>query len=144
MGKVEGNKPISDNDWEAIVNRGRDETIQNWIDEQLKYKSCTIVLVGKETANRKWIKYEIKKSWEIGNAVLGIHVHNLKDSDSKKSLKGKNPFCDPEVDKENFSKIVKCYDPPYTISNDVYAYIKDNISDWVEVALEIRKNFKSS
>lgn len=57
MGVIEGNAPVSDNDWEAIK-KGGDKAIQNWIDGQLKGKSCTIVLIGANTAGRKWIKYD--------------------------------------------------------------------------------------
>lgn len=65
IGAVEGNKPASDNDWQA-VKKGADRAIQKWIDDQLIGRSCTVVLIGKETANRKWIDYEIEKlksSW---------------------------------------------------------------------------------
>ena len=41
--------PVSDNDWEQIK-RGGDKAIQNWIDAQLKGKSCTIVLISARTA----------------------------------------------------------------------------------------------
>jgi len=59
MGLVEGNKLLADNRWEEVVRKG-DSSIQKWIDESLNYKSCTIVLVGSNTAGRKWINYEIK------------------------------------------------------------------------------------
>jgi hypothetical protein len=62
MGVVEGNKPASDNDWEEVTKKG-DQSIRDWIDGQLDGKSCTIVLIGANTAGRKWIGYEIKKSW---------------------------------------------------------------------------------
>ena len=38
------------------------------------------------------------------------------------------------------SSIVKCYNPPYTTSTNVYDYIKTNIEDWIEKAIEIRDN----
>ena len=62
MGVVEGNVPVSDNDWEKVTKRG-DKAIQDWIQDQLKGRSCTIVLIGEKTAGRKWIKYEIRESW---------------------------------------------------------------------------------
>ena len=61
IGMVEGNRPASDNDWESIK-RGGDVAIKRWIDNQLIGRTCTIVLVGLETANRKWINYEIVQS----------------------------------------------------------------------------------
>ncbi len=32
----------------------------------MKYRSCTVVLVGENTANRKWINHEIVESWNAG------------------------------------------------------------------------------
>ena len=78
MGVIEGNAPASDNDWESIT-RGGDAVIEKWIDGQMNGKSCSIVLIGTNTAGRKWINYEIKKSWNDKKGVMGIHIHNLKD-----------------------------------------------------------------
>ena len=52
IGTIEGNKPAPDNDWETIVNTGEAE-IKKWIAGQMKGRSCTIILVGNQTANRK-------------------------------------------------------------------------------------------
>ena len=54
----------------------------------MRDKSCVIVLIGKKTAKRKWIRYEIKKAWKDGKGVVGIYIHNLKDKDGKKNIKG--------------------------------------------------------
>lgn len=142
MGVIEGNRPVSDNDWEQIK-RGGDKAIQKWIDEQLKGKSCTIVLIGAKTAGRKWIDYEIEKSWNDEKGVLGVYVHNLLDADKNKSAKGENPFAHFTMKRDNkkLSSIVKAYDPPYSNSKNVYAYIKENLATWVEDAISIRENY---
>lgn len=139
MGVVEGNPPASDNDWED-VKAGGDKAIKAWIDKQLKGRSCTIVLIGANTAKRKWIDYEIKESWNNKKGVLGIYVHNLKDLGGKQSTKGSNPFAHFDVGDKKMSSIVKAKDPPYTTSTKVYSHIKDNISDWIEEAITIRGN----
>jgi hypothetical protein len=123
MGVVEGNEPVSDNDWEA-VKKGGDAAIEKWIADQLKGRTCTIVLVGTNTAGRKWIIHEIKESWNGGMGIVGIHVHNLKDKDGKQSQKGKNPFDSLTLGDQKLSAVVKLYDPPYTTSTSVYDYIK--------------------
>jgi hypothetical protein len=142
MGVVEGNTPVSDNDWEE-VKKGGDKGIQKWIDDQLSGKSCTVVLIGANTAGRKWINYEIKKSWDDGKGVLGIYVHNLKNSSGKQTTKGGNPFSGFTVgaDKKKLSSVVKAYDPPYTTSTNVYDHIKKILKDWVETAISIRNDF---
>lgn len=86
IGAIEGNKPASDNDWESIT-KGGDKKIKEWIDEQMKGRTCTVILAGSQTADRKWINYEIKKSWEDGKGVFVIFIHNLKDSEGNQSSK---------------------------------------------------------
>jgi len=142
IGVVEGNKPASDNDWET-VKKGGDKAIQKWIDDQLNGRSCSIVLIGKETAGRKWINYEIEKSWNEGKGVVGVFIHNLKDFSGNQTTKGKNPFetFTMEKDKRKLSDIVKAYDPPYWDSKQVYSHINDNLSSWIEEAVLIRNNY---
>ena len=52
-----------------------------------------IVLIGSQTANRKWVNYEIGKAWDDKKGLLGIYIHRLLNQDSTVSTqKGKNPF----------------------------------------------------
>jgi len=126
-----------------LSKKGGKKSIQKWIDDQLNGRSCCVVLIGKETAGRKWIKYEIEKSWNGGKGVLGIYIHNLKDLDGNQTTKGKNPFEDFTMkrDDKKLSSIVKAYDPLYTDSKKVYSYISESLSDWIEEAVTIRNNY---
>lgn len=137
IGVVEGNQPASDNDWET-VKKGGDAAIQKWIDNQLSGRSCTIVLIGSETAQRKWIDYEINTSWNNKKGVVGIHVHNLKNSAGVQSTKGTNPFAHLKTGQTSLSSIIKTYDPPYTDSKQAYEHISKNLSSWIEEAIKIR------
>ena len=92
-------------------------------------------------AGRKWIKHEIKESWKAGKGVVGVYIHNLKDSDGNQSQKGRNPFDDITIEGEKLSTVVKLYDPPYKSSSYVYDHIKENIADWVEKAIQIRNSY---
>jgi len=65
-------------DFEEVKRKG-DTAIKNWIDSQLKGTSVTVVLVGEKTCSSRWVKYEIEKSIEIGNGLLGIDVSKIKD-----------------------------------------------------------------
>src|SRR4030067_22846 len=76
IGSIEGNNPVSANEWEEA--RKRPGAIEKWIDENMKYRSCIIVLVGEETVNRPWVKYEIAKAWNDKKGLLGIYIHSLK------------------------------------------------------------------
>lgn len=140
MGIIEGNPPVSDNDWETITKEG-DTEIQNWINAQLVGKSVAIILIGANTAGRKWINYEIKKAWENKKGVLGIYIHNLKNREGEQTYKGTNPFYNIIINGNNLYGIAQTYDAPHTESKDVYNYIKDNLTDWVETAITIREKY---
>ena len=55
----------------------------------MKYRSCTVILVDQNTANRKWINYEIIESWHAGMGIVGICIHGLKNQDGYISKKVK-------------------------------------------------------
>ena len=136
IGTLEENKPISANDWET-VKRGGEASIKKWIDENLQYKSCLIVLIGAETSNRKWVKYEIEKAWNDGRAVLGIYIHNLRCPRTGVCRQGVNPFDGFTINegKNKLSSVVKCYNPnPY----DAYKDIANNLEKWIEEAISSR------
>ena len=139
IGALEDNKPATDNDWETIKKNGN-LAIKRWIDRQMKGRSCTVVLIGRHTAGRKWINYEIKKSWEDGMGVVGIHIHGLKDSDGKTSTKGNNPFISlySSTGKRLYS-IVKCYNPVGLNSQGRYNWIERNLAAVVDEANKTRK-----
>ena len=137
IGKVEGNSPASDNDWEAVT-KGGDKAIEQWIDEQMLGRSCVVVLVGAKTAGRKWIKYEIKKAWDAGKGVVGIHVNKLKDKSGDTAEKGSNPFGDITVNGKPLTTYVKCHTPSGSSSTAAYKDISENIATWIEDAIEAR------
>lgn len=141
IGAIEGNSPVKDNDWEKITKGGK-AAIERWIQEQLKGRSCTIVLIGEQTAGRKWINYEIEQSWNLGKGLMGIYIHNLQNAAGEKSSKGDNPFDDFTIGDKKLSSIIHAYNPPFTSSTSVYNHIKENIADWVEDAIAIRDEYK--
>jgi hypothetical protein len=136
IGVIEGNKPAPDNDWEEITSSGED-AIKKWIKDQMAYRSCTVVLVGSKTADRKWINHEIVRSWNEGMGVVGIYIHGLKNSD-----KGDNPFDYIAYgdDGKKLSAIVHCYNPTGANSRERYDWISTYLSDAVEEAIKIRND----
>jgi len=140
IGAIEGNQPAGDNDWET-VKKGGDTAIKKWIADQMYGRSCTVVLVGNGTANRKWINHEIIQSWDQGMGVVGICIHGLKDSAGNTASAGGNPFDHITHGKtgKKLSTIVKCYTPSGSTSQERYDWIKKYLSDAVEEAINIRK-----
>jgi nitrogen regulatory protein PII-like uncharacterized protein len=139
IGALEDNKPVSANDWEEVKKKG-DAGIKKWINDNMDYRSCVIVMVGEETSKRKWVKYEIEKAWNDRRGVLGIYIHNLKCPNNGKSKQGANPFDGFTLDngKKKLSSVVKCYNPN---SSDAYNAIRNNLEDWIEEAIKIRKDY---
>lgn len=138
IGSIEEQPLLSSNKWEE-VEKGGEAAIKAWIDEQLKGKSCLVVLIGAKTAGRKWVEYEIKKAWDDGKGVLGIHIHNLLDNSQKQSSKGANPFIGFKVGDKPLTTWAKTYDPASTDSKQVYKNISENIESWIEEAIRLRK-----
>jgi hypothetical protein len=41
--------------------------------------SVTVVCIGNKTAGRKFVNYEIQKSIDRGNGIVGVQIHHLKN-----------------------------------------------------------------
>ena len=46
------------------VKKNGESAVCRWIDKQLEGTSVTVVLIGRETLNRPYVQYEIRKSIE--------------------------------------------------------------------------------
>ena len=102
-------------EFEKIKKQG-DAAIKRWIDSQLKGTSVTVVLVGAQTCSSRWVKYEIEKSIEMGNGLLGIDISKIKDLQGNESKRcGKIP--------EGYSFYLWNKDEGYK-----------NMGDWIEAA----------
>ena len=141
IGVIEGNQPVSDNDWETVT-KGGDDAIKKWIADQMKGKTCAVVLVGSNTANRKWINHEIIKAWDDGLGVVGIYIHGLKNFEGQTSTQGANPFDHIGYGNtgKKLSSIVKCYNPSGADSKERYDWISKHLANAVEEAINIRSN----
>lgn len=139
IGTVEGSPPAKDNDWETIVGGG-DSAIKKWIEKQMEGRTCLVLLVGQDTANRKWINHEIVQAWEKGLGVVGIRIHGLKNFEGEISKAGDNPFdfIIHGPTKKKLSSIAKCYNPAGANSKDRYDWISTHLSNAIEEAIKIR------
>ena len=142
IGATEHDEPVSDNAWEQ-VKRGGGAAIRKWVNDQMDTRSCVIVLIGSQAANRQWINYEIARAWDNKKGLLGIYIHRLLNRDGRASTKGSNPFGFINLTNggtiANHPQIATTYDPPYADSRDVYGYIRNNLEQWVENAIRNRR-----
>jgi hypothetical protein len=121
-------------DWESIRRQG-EAAIERWINNQLQDTSVTVVLIGSETANRPWVRYEILKSWNRGNGLVGILMHNIKDEKRQIDARGANPFDRFKLpDGILLSSICRTYD---WVADDG----RNNLGKWIEEAWEIRAKY---
>ena len=114
-----------------------DDVIKRMIDEGLKNTSVTIVLIGAETANRRWVEYEIKQPCAMGHGLLGVYINGLKNFQKQVDHRGRNPLSHLGYDnyqgsgrRVNLDKIYPTYD--YVIDNGY-----SNLGKWIEEAATV-------
>lgn len=93
--------------WESAKTQG-DSAIKRLIDKGLNNTSVTCFLIGEQTHNRKYCKYELQKSLDNGKGILAILL--------------------PNQDKHG----------PKWISNygEVYKWNHERFAEWVEQAAQ--------
>jgi len=77
--------------WEKAKKNG-DAEVKKLIDEALANTSVTVVFIGEKTAGRKFINYEIQKSMDRGNGILGVKIHHFEDKDGNTDSEGQTPY----------------------------------------------------
>lgn len=116
--------------WEKSKLQGKD-ALKKLIDNGLAGSSVTAILIGKETADREWVDYEIKQSRAKGNGIVGIYINKIKNTDGKTDTRGKNPLSSWTTTLNGvttpLSSIYKTYD---WVDDDGYK----NFGAWVESA----------
>ncbi|ACD24082.1 hypothetical protein FDE76_16205 [Clostridium botulinum] len=114
------------------LKRTGDKAVYSWIDNQLEGTSVTVVLLGTNTLKRPFVQYEICESIKRGNAVIGVHVNNIKDMQTRQiSLK-----CNVHTAIGQYNDNSPAY---FDKHNDgIYDYMSDNghenLGQWVESA----------
>lgn len=105
--------------------------IEQWIEEQLKGTSVTVVLFGAQTYEREWVLYELKRSHELSKGILAIDIHNIKDPQLGADQQGRNPLdhwvANRGGQKVSFSTLYKTYE---WVGDDGYT----NMPSWIEAA----------
>lgn len=126
---LEGQPVLNSQDWEK-VRRGGSAGIQKWIDEQMAYKRAVVVLIGKETASRPWVKYEIEKAWADKKPLVGVRIHGLSSMGSADTIGG-DPFAKAGISG------VPIFDPTaknwqnQTDTQATYKNLANSIENWV-------------
>ncbi len=77
--------------WEQRKRSGAD-ALKSLICDGLDRTSVTCVLAGTDTYLRRWVRYEIVRSFERGNGLLTVDIHNLRDNYGQTDFAGQDPF----------------------------------------------------
>lgn len=91
MGGVEAAGYYDHSIWEEAKNTSP-LALKRLINAEVQNTSVTAVLIGSDTWARRWVRYEIMKSVERGNRVLGVHINSIKGKNRLAKLLGPNPF----------------------------------------------------
>lgn len=92
FGDVTGTDTFYDNSlWEEAKKKG-DAELKKLIAGGMNNSSVTTVLAASETWGRKWVRYELVKSFERGNGLITLWIDQAKDSAGKTSRRGHDPL----------------------------------------------------
>jgi hypothetical protein len=120
---------IDSADFEKLKKNG-DAAVKKWIDDQLLGTTVTVVLIGSETLTRPFVLYELKKSYERGNGILGVYIDQIKDKDGNTTTRCSIYGVEVSKDPAGSTIYFTAY-PAYDWTNsDGF----NNLGDWVETA----------
>lgn len=123
---LQGQPLLNSQDWEKVQSLGS-QAIERWIDDQMKYKRAVVVLIGQQTADRPWVKYEIQKAWNDRTPLLGVRIHGL-SSMGQVDQPGADPFEAAGLSRWG----IPVFDPTRTDSQSTHAALRLNLAAWAD------------
>lgn len=73
--------------WESAKKQGA-VALKRLINSGLERTSNTCVLIGSQTYERPWVRYELLQSSKRGNNIVGVHVNSIKCRNQQTKIKG--------------------------------------------------------
>jgi hypothetical protein len=77
--------------WEDAKRHG-DAAVKRLINSNLENTTVTCALIGTATWQRRWVRYEILKSYDRGNSLFGVHINSIPDKNRQTFTQGRSPF----------------------------------------------------
>src|SRR5437868_2045110 len=73
---------------QAKLDRGeiKDETIRRLLRRKISWASRVVVLIGKETATRRWVNWEIEEAHRQGKRIIGVYERGGTEADVPENL----------------------------------------------------------
>jgi hypothetical protein len=72
--------------------RESDDVLKRFLRDGLDNTTVTCVLVGTETSLRRWVRYEIFRSFMRCNGLLAVRLHTIAGLNAPAAAAGPNPF----------------------------------------------------
>lgn len=71
------------------IEEGRipERTLKRLLRMKMSWASTVVVLIGKETANRPWVNWEIEKANQLGKRIVGVYERGGTENDVPDALK---------------------------------------------------------
>lgn len=134
MGVLESQPIVESQDWEQVKAKGP-KAVETWIHDQMRYKRAVVVLVGAETADSGWVRYEIEYAWNSRKPLVGIRINGLKDVNGRTDMAGPDPFAKIQLpDGTTLANYIDLHTPMGGTGQLVHASIKANLSRWIDGA----------
>jgi hypothetical protein len=130
-------------EWEKVKRNG-DAAVKKWIDRELEGTSVTVVLIGEQTSERKYVRYELEQSYLRGNGILAVYIHGIKNQKQEESSKGGNPLRNVSVTVTRSFFGLWDYDSEETLADlfETHYWLDDNgrenLPTWIEHAFAKR------
>jgi hypothetical protein len=77
--------------WESAKKQGS-VALKRLINGGLDGTSVTCVLIGSQTFERPWVRYELLKSFKKGNKLMAVHINSITGKDQRTKSLGPNPL----------------------------------------------------
>lgn len=68
------------------------ESLKRFLRKEMNGSSVISVLIGAETAERRWVRFEIMQAIWDARGLMGIRIHSIEDWQGRRSSVGENPF----------------------------------------------------
>lgn len=118
------------------IQRISERAVHQWINGQLIGTSVTVVLIGAETLDRPYVKYEIEESYKRGNAIIGVKIGGVKDMITKRTSISQSTV--KLVGRDKYGKAL-WFDE---IAHSIHDYVKEdgyhNLGTWISNARPIK------
>jgi hypothetical protein len=77
--------------WESAEKTGS-TAVKRLINGGLDGSSVTCILIGSNTYERPWVRYEVMKSFRRGNRIFGVHINSIRGKNQLTKPLGPNPL----------------------------------------------------